>query len=1463
MALSSPSGSVSSRGPLRRPHLPPSWQPRKPRGSFLDMGASAPPSFGPPSTLTISGVPIVTDAESDTASGSDHGRPGLALGGDLHSESGEGEFSSRTSASSQEHLSLASMPQRQPPESLSDAIREMQVKAKAVGGGKKKASSGEDRPQARKDGSSSDVPKTQSRVAGLVSQFESPSEVVTTSPVKLNLGQTRLNAEYLRRAQAIHDQYAHVRFPSGQWYTDYSSAFSACPNKAPMRGDHDGESIGLLGVVISADLVARNGTSIEALRNRFLSDLDASPVYFEQWAESVQISAHQYYDAVMSLEGDSPEIRFLKAEARYFGTTPIESSDDEDSQCSRGYVAYRLEFHAVEHGMQQMSVQAVLSPFLAAATWSTCAPDSVDAAHALITHKYIPFSRYMESFYRSVDAQCSSMAMVNNPRLRVFHQKLIEFNEALASGNVAFLGVCFHELQDLMKDLVKDHLLPEAYRVNLAEFAREIEQSFADAVEPDTLAQFFYFAVQLISPPASGEVAVPAPGSIFAGVYQDLKLRLDAQSTVDGKYATLYQFIEDQSDQQSSPIQRLLAAGEHFTLKSTHRDRVLTTLGEMYGDHHFNIRFTPPSDQTAKKGHRRIQSDPGPCRTEEFTLKEASAADTSAAGVSSSPSSAVPEVPVPAVSASAAPVADIPASVVAIPTAEVPVPAVSASVAIPAAADIPALVAGIPVAPEVPVPVVSAAAAADIPASVVAIPAASEVPVPAVSVAAADIPASVVAIPAASEVPVPAVSAAAAADIPASAAGIPSGVFSHASPVPDDFPKSDSPAGTSSPIEPPLVVDPPFGGIPAAPLSSVNPPPEKPVAPTVAPYKFYKKARLVILLLRFSRLFAAAASASGFSGSTQGAAAMPTGHTPDQGGFARETFNATAPDKYRDAAQSIRKLVPQTVVPSVTVEAPVILAPNVKLPEVKLPPQKSVTPLPSGDADAEFSEEDEDFEITPVPSSASSSSPSRTVTPGSLIDEQEADFSPFGLDDGFDRQPISSRSTSPEDSAEESAKRFTPITPFLSTEELPEPSSLTRSTSSSLPRPTPTRLSDTPVIDASEIRASSSPHDTLTGLPTDFLDLDKAAAMEIGFSPMVSDHFRSNSSALPDSAPYSFVVYPERSGFVVSYRVNTESENRVVRRLCQDVSDVEEFCATVQRYAETSSPRTLPEGLAIFSLTPDDGRPTPVCMKDPHRTCRYTNILPPMRTMVGLTPDEQMAVDRAVQAGECLDIPRRDKGQAQLFPANHIRDRHLIACEGPKTTNVDAFWNMVWQQDTTVIGMVTGLVEGGREKCTQYWPLQTDEVLRLPDDMTITMKSDTPVTGEDYTLRIFEVTKHGETRTVYQFHFTEWPDHGVPQDKADRSGAQRVTRFVQCLRNAQDELGGRMIVHCSAGVGRTGTVLAIDAALEMRDQHLSLEQFNLSDTLARLREDRGSQVVQTEDQEFLVYNAVCDIATQA
>ncbi|KJE96754.1 protein-tyrosine-phosphatase [Capsaspora owczarzaki ATCC 30864] len=234
---------------------------------------------------------------------------------------------------------------------------------------------------------------------------------------------------------------------------------------------------------------------------------------------------------------------------------------------------------------------------------------------------------------------------------------------------------------------------------------------------------------------------------------------------------------------------------------------------------------------------------------------------------------------------------------------------------------------------------------------------------------------------------------------------------------------------------------------------------------------------------------------------------------------------------------------------------------------------------------------------------------------------------------------------------------------------------------------------------------------------------------------------------------------------------------------------------------------------------------------------RYKNILPFDHTRVVLQ-----------------DVDHSEVG-ADYINANYISgeypdlERAYIATQGPLPNTIDAFWLMIYEQHCQVVVNTTNETERGRTKCEHYWPDNADP--KQYGHIIVSFK------GEEvfpiYVKREFEIAHfmHGAPFRVQQFHYTSWPDHGVPKDP----GA--VLNYLRDVRQAQASFprAGPIIVHCSAGIGRTGTFMMVDILMNnIQAKGIDCE-VDIQRAIQQIRGQR-SGLVQTEAQYKFVYLAI-------
>ncbi|XP_061180601.1 receptor-type tyrosine-protein phosphatase mu-like [Saccostrea echinata] len=189
-------------------------------------------------------------------------------------------------------------------------------------------------------------------------------------------------------------------------------------------------------------------------------------------------------------------------------------------------------------------------------------------------------------------------------------------------------------------------------------------------------------------------------------------------------------------------------------------------------------------------------------------------------------------------------------------------------------------------------------------------------------------------------------------------------------------------------------------------------------------------------------------------------------------------------------------------------------------------------------------------------------------------------------------------------------------------------------------------------------------------------------------------------------------------------------------------------------------------------------------------------------------------------------------------------ERRYIAAQGPRKNTLADFIKMIWQENIECIIMFTNLVENGKNKCAKYWPDKEKSV--NIGKCTLSHLEETAYAF--YTVRMFSFQKKDshDIRIITQFHYTAWPDHSTPEEIGLVQFQRTVTKRY--------ESGAPLLVHCSAGVGRTGTFIALDSLLE---QGKEMGRINVFEFVKQMREDRMSMVQTLEQYVFLHKALLC------
>ncbi|XP_071101059.1 receptor-type tyrosine-protein phosphatase epsilon-like [Haliotis cracherodii] len=188
-------------------------------------------------------------------------------------------------------------------------------------------------------------------------------------------------------------------------------------------------------------------------------------------------------------------------------------------------------------------------------------------------------------------------------------------------------------------------------------------------------------------------------------------------------------------------------------------------------------------------------------------------------------------------------------------------------------------------------------------------------------------------------------------------------------------------------------------------------------------------------------------------------------------------------------------------------------------------------------------------------------------------------------------------------------------------------------------------------------------------------------------------------------------------------------------------------------------------------------------------------------------------------------------------------ERRYIAAQGPyRLEIVDNFWGMIWQEECRIVVMATGLIEAGKMKCLRYWPEKGTETY---GDISVTMDTQTRFANYTVTKLSVQHNQAAKKLCLQHFHFTSWPDHGVPDTSA-------LLEFISKVKVTSREQTQPIIVHCSAGIGRTGTYIAVEGLMEQAKTEGVVDVVSIASNMRRQR----TNMIQTKEQYLFVYQAM-------
>ncbi|XP_061194983.1 receptor-type tyrosine-protein phosphatase kappa-like [Saccostrea echinata] len=200
--------------------------------------------------------------------------------------------------------------------------------------------------------------------------------------------------------------------------------------------------------------------------------------------------------------------------------------------------------------------------------------------------------------------------------------------------------------------------------------------------------------------------------------------------------------------------------------------------------------------------------------------------------------------------------------------------------------------------------------------------------------------------------------------------------------------------------------------------------------------------------------------------------------------------------------------------------------------------------------------------------------------------------------------------------------------------------------------------------------------------------------------------------------------------------------------------------------------------------------------------------------------------------------------------ANYIagarKEKEYIATQGPRQNTVADFWAMIWQEHVSTIVMLTNLKEGNKTKCTKYWPNVNNDI----DDGTLSVNIIEEKVYTFYIVRKMSLIhkRTNKYRTVTQYHYTAWPDHGTPDPLC-------LVVFLDHVMRTETSQNTPTVVHCSAGIGRTGTYIALDVLNQIGRK---TGKVNVAEYVKKMRENRMN-MVQTYEQYMTIFLALNEI----
>ncbi len=248
------------------------------------------------------------------------------------------------------------------------------------------------------------------------------------------------------------------------------------------------------------------------------------------------------------------------------------------------------------------------------------------------------------------------------------------------------------------------------------------------------------------------------------------------------------------------------------------------------------------------------------------------------------------------------------------------------------------------------------------------------------------------------------------------------------------------------------------------------------------------------------------------------------------------------------------------------------------------------------------------------------------------------------------------------------------------------------------------------------------------------------------------------------------------------------------------------------------------------------------CLKINYCKNRYSDIVPFEESRVRLLTYQKKVISSDYVNASHIDL--RSLNGHFLNPKNLY-----ISCQAPLSHTIPSFWLMVWENRSPIIVMLTRFFEKGRIKATPYWGPPGENV-GIGNGLVLYYKNCVKI-NEYLTHRTFLLSKtSGEkfvSRTINHYQYQEWPDHGRPES------TKTIRKLIQTINNCRylkqkEGLGGPLVVHCSAGVGRSGTFITIDVCSRMINEQRAV---NVQQIVEHLRKCRMHMVQSPEQYRFI------------